>query len=153
VNDLVTVAETGMSAESLREAGVEIVPDWRGRPAVSMDAAGKLLADRAAATAEHEARWRQHQLDNEQWLADRAMAGRAAGERAVKGRRRGSGTAYRYRCEYLQGSLAYQRRYKRPEWNGKPTLPDAVLYTEEDAVPGGGTAADDHRWSELGVAR
>jgi hypothetical protein len=111
VNELVTVAETGMSAESLREAGVEIVPDWRGRPAVSMDAAGKLLADRAAATAEHEARWRQHQLDNEQWLADRAMAGRAAGERAVKGRRRGSGTAYRYRCEYLQGSLAYQRRY------------------------------------------
>jgi hypothetical protein len=32
-------------------------------------------------------------------------------------------------------------------------LPDAVLYTEEDAVPGGGTAEDDHRWSELGVAR
>ena len=65
------------------ELGMLVRPDWQGRPSLRVDEARGLTTGEARRHLEHEAAWRQHQVDTKAWVEgrSRAIAEAAAGVR------------------------------------------------------------------------
>jgi hypothetical protein len=136
----------GLSAAEAKR--FKVGPDDRGEPSLSLDDAALLAQGRQEATEAHEAAWRAHQSDNERWLAERVTAARSAGRMAIRGQRAGADRSATYRRAFIEAMVAWQRKHPRPEWQGRPTLPDGLLATEEDAA-GYVASEDDYKWREV----
>lgn len=145
----VPLSELGVLPAELNGLRKNLAPDWRGDPSLSLEDAAAFTQKRREATEAHEAAWREHQDANERWLAERTAAGRAAGNRAIEGIRPSPARTVAFRLAWGEAVLAWQRRHPRPEWDGKPTLPDGLLLTDDD-LDGFHTATDDDRiWAEV----
>lgn len=129
----------GLDFETAEAAGVEIAPDWAGRPSVSVEDARRVSEQVRGETEERRLAWEQVQRDVKAWAGNRdkavAEAHRRAHAQAI-GAGKNPGEAHaRAREAGREAGEKYERTVPRPTFG---TIPNkklvALLFIDESEV-------------------
>jgi hypothetical protein len=118
------VAEAGGGGlVDLRAAGIEIHTDWRGEPAITIEDARRVVAERRAAYEKQSAEWDAFQGACREWVAGRWAAWRAAyaeARQSAPGHLSPGGADDFARVAANAAAAKYERTVPRPEIHGEP---------------------------------